>query len=190
MYVPSKRNRDYIKLQLPPQLKQCKYAGTYRCMDARTDVRTYIRTYLCLFRSKDCPLQGNTDHVHTEVNGVHHCTILLGLQGVGGGASERHALSYTWRESHTHCSAPFCPSPFSRWAVTGKWGEKVGKRMRSRGSTCTLWRPCGVVRQWMQPTMWKEPPPIPQPRSNTRSPGCRLRDLTNSRVVSGPPEHA
>ena len=114
MYVPSKRNRDYIKLQLPPQLKQCKYAGTYRCMDARTHVRTYIRTYLCLFRSKDCSLQGNTDHVHTEVNGVHHCTILLGLQGVGGGASERHALSYTWRESHTHCSAPFCPSPFSR----------------------------------------------------------------------------
>ena len=114
MYVPSKRNRDYIKLQLPPQLKQCKYAGTYRCMDARTDVRTYIRTYLCLFRSKDCSLQGNTDHVHTEVNGVHHCTVLLGLQGVGGGASERHTLSYTWRESHTHCSAPFCPSPFSR----------------------------------------------------------------------------
>ena len=88
--------------------------NTCEHIDVRTHVRTYIWTYLCLFRSKDCSLQGNTDHVHTEVNGVHHCTVLLGLQGVGGGASERHALSYTWRESHTHCSAPFCPSPFSR----------------------------------------------------------------------------
>ena len=37
-------------------------------------------------------------------------------------------------------------------------------------------------------TMKKSPPPMPQPMSNTRSPGRKLRDFTNSRVVSGPPE--
>ena len=46
-----------------------------------THAHTDTRTHLCLFRSEDCSLQSNADHVHTEVDGMHHCTILFGLQG-------------------------------------------------------------------------------------------------------------
>ena len=52
-------------------------------------------THPCLLWSQYCSLQSNADHVHAEVNGMYHCTVLLGLQGRVGGVGRGHTHHYT-----------------------------------------------------------------------------------------------
>ena len=86
--APNQREWTGMSVNIESHTSTCTH--TYRkCTHRQTHKRSYTithactdaQTYLCLFRSEDCSLQSNADHVHTEVDGMHHCTILFGLQG-------------------------------------------------------------------------------------------------------------